>query len=257
MYAFGSNEFGELGLDPPPPREPGKAYPILTLRGWRQFNFPPPPSPPLNPIDPTQTIMLPMRDDIKLYTELFLPEPTLPHPCILIRSPYPFSCPSRNGKVSIERCLKAGYAVVFQLTRGQGQSEGEFRLLKNEANDGYDTIQWVADQSWSNGKVGMRGASYLGSTQIQAARAKPPALKCIAPTAFVGNSVTNVPFTYGVPNKASYMQWQKVLDADKWEDMDVDYSDLIRALDHPKWGPAFRKRPLVDAADDVLSGNKL
>jgi hypothetical protein len=52
VYAFGSNEFGELGVDPPPPRDLNKAYPFLTLRGWRQFHFPPPPSPPPSPPSP-------------------------------------------------------------------------------------------------------------------------------------------------------------------------------------------------------------
>jgi len=227
------------------------------LATWEKAKFAPPPRPPLSPITPTKTTHIIMREGIRLYTELFLPESPKPHPTILTRSPYPFSRASRNGRIAIERLLQAGYAVVFQLTRGQGSSEGEFQLLKNEGNDGYDTIQWIAEQPWCDGKVGMRGASYLGSTQIQAARAKPPALKCIAPTAFVGNSVTCLPFSYGVPCKGSYMQWQTLLDAEDWADLEVDYGDVLGALNHPKWGPAFRKRPLVDAADEVLSGNKL
>ena len=52
------------------------------------------------------------------------------------------------------------------------------------------------------------------------------------------------------------MQWQQVLDAQSWDDMDVVYGDM-NALNHPAWGPAFRHRPLADAAGGVLSGDKL
>ena len=103
-----------------------------------------------------------MRDAVGLYTELFLPESTGAVPAILIRSPYPFARPSRNDRNSIPRFLAAGYAVVFQLTRGQGESEGDFHYYSDDANDGYDTIQWLAEQSWCNGRVGMMGSSYSG-----------------------------------------------------------------------------------------------
>ena len=162
-----------------------------------------------------------MRDGIRLYTEVFLPDVTGAYPAIFMRSPYPYTRPSRNDKHPLSRYQEAGYAVVFQLTRGQGQSEGEFHFFKDDINDGYDAIQWIALQSWSNGKVGMMGASYLGGAQLLAARAKPPALKCIMPTAFVGNCTQCFPFSYGVPKKAPYMQWHQVLDVEQWDDMDV------------------------------------
>ena len=77
--------------------------------------------------------------------------------------------------------------------------------------------------SQCNGRVGMQGVSYQGGTQLLAARAKPPALKCIMPTAFVGNGTRCFPFANGVPNKGPYMQWKQVLDAERWDDMDVAY----------------------------------
>jgi putative CocE/NonD family hydrolase len=76
------------------------------------------------------------------------------------------------------------------------------------------------------------------------------------PTAFIGNCCRFFPFSNGVPNNAPYMQWHQVVDAERWDDMDVVYGDMS-ALNHPVWGKAFRKRPLIDAADDVLSGDKL
>lgn len=226
------------------------------LVAWEKARFTPPPEKSLAPCEPTYIEMIPMRDGVNLYTEVFLPLSSAASPVIFIRSPYPYSRPSRNDKRPINRYQQAGYAVVFQLTRGQGQSQGQFRLLQDDINDGDDAIQWITDQSWCNGNIGMEGASYLGSTQLMAAKVKPPALKCIMPTAFIGNFVHAFPFSYGVPNKGIYMQWQQVLDAERFDDMDVAYGDM-NALNHPTWGPAFRHRPLIDAADGVLSGDKL
>ena len=180
------------------------------LAAWEKARFAPPPEKPLTPSEPTQIEMVPMRDGVSLYTEIFLPLSFAAAPVVFIRSPYPYSRPSRNDKRPISRYQQAGYAVVFQLTRGQGQSQGQFRLLQDDIDDGYDAIQWLTEQPWCNGKVGMEGPSYLGSTQLMAAKAKHPALKCIMPTAFIGNWARCFPFSYGVPNKGPYMQWQQV-----------------------------------------------
>jgi putative CocE/NonD family hydrolase len=72
--------------------------------------------------------------------------------------------------------------VVVQDTRGRFKSDGQFSLFAGEAEDGYDTVAWCASQPWSNGQVGMYGASYFGATQWLAATANPPALKAIVPT---------------------------------------------------------------------------
>ena len=225
------------------------------LVAWEKARFAPSPEPPLNPIEPTLIEMVTMRDGIKLYTEIFLPD-SRPCPAIFSRSPYPYSCLSRNGRTSVEYFLAEGYAMVFQLTRGQGKSEGEFRLLKDDVCDGYDAIQWIADQPWCNGSIGMMGSSYLGNTQLLAARTTPPALKCIMPTAFVGSFTRYFPFANGVPHRGYFMQWHQVADATRLDDMDCIYGDM-NALKHPQWGPAFHHRPLVDAANTVLSGDKL
>ena len=156
----------------------------------------------------------------------------------------------------VERILAEDYVVVFQLTRGQGESEGTFHFFFDDVNDGFDAIQWIAEQDWCNGNVGMAGASYGGNVQLLAARTKPPALKCIMPTAFVGSFTRYFPFAHGVPHRGYFMQWHQVVDAESWGDTDCVYGDMI-ALKHPKWGPALNHRPLVDAANTVLSGDKL
>lgn len=234
------------------------------LEEWNKTRFSPPPEKPTQPTKPTFAKMVELRDGVRLYTEVFLPsKPSMDlldsegaFPAVLSRSPYPFSLPSHNDKRCIKRYLTSGYAVVFQLTRGQGASEGRFRFLLDDINDGYDAVEWIASQPWCDGNVGMEGSSYVGNTQLLAARAKPPALKCIMPTAFLGNVNWGFPFSYGVLNKGPFMQWCQIADAKRWDDTDVAYCDM-NALNHPKWGEAFRKRPVVDAANQVVFGDKL
>ena len=126
----------------------------------------------------------PMRDGVKLATEVYLPPRTGPFPVILQRTPYnqqapnPGSnCDSATGRYFAER----GYAMLNQDTRGRHRSEGEFDAFRQEAADGYDAVEWAAVQRWSNGKVGMIGGSYVGVTQWQAAIEQPPHLVAIAP----------------------------------------------------------------------------
>ena len=69
-----------------------------------------------------------------------------------------------------------GHAVYVQDVRGRFESEGKWDPFRNEANDGYDTIEWVAKQPWSNGQVGLEGGSYLGHVQWRAATQSPPSL---------------------------------------------------------------------------------
>lgn len=231
------------------------------LKQWEKGRFAPAPRPDCSPAQPTFFKDIVMRDGAKLYSEIFLPVgigdiSNCGVPIIVIRSPYPYTRPSRHDKRPISSYVDGGYGVVFQLTRGQGKSEGHFRYYWGDVDDGYDCIDWISAQSWCDGNVGMEGASYLGSTQLLAARSKPPALKCIMPTAFVGNATQCFPFSYGVPNKAVYMQWHEILDAEDPTEMDAAYGDM-NAINHPTWGPAFRKRPLIDAADNVFEGDKL
>ena len=126
----------------------------------------------------------PMRDGVRLATEVYLPADRGRLPVILQRTPYnrrapnPGSnCDSAIGRYFAER----GYAMLNQDTRGRYRSEGEFDAMRQEAKDGYDAVEWAAAQPWSNGKVGMVGGSYVGLTQWQAAIEHPPHLVAIAP----------------------------------------------------------------------------
>ena len=121
-----------------------------------------------------------MRDGITLYADVYRPDVEGPLPVLLQRTPYDKS-QGRTGALEVIRAASHGYAVVIQDTRGRYASEGEFYPFLDEANDGFDTVQWCADQPWSTGKVGMFGRSYVGATQWLCAITNPPNLTCIAP----------------------------------------------------------------------------
>ena len=234
---------------------PDQSY-LNQLDCWKKSKYSPPPESALSPRTPTQIEMVPMRDDVNLYTEIFLPEGEGPFPVILHRSPYPMYRPSRHDFWPLSRYLEAGYVYVFQNTRGQYKSEGQFHFHFDDVDDGYDCIEWIAAQSWCNGNLGMEGSSYAGATQLLAAKTKPAILKCIMPTAFCGSTATFYPFANGIPVRGLFLQWHKVADTESMADLECAYGDM-RIIEDPVWGEAYYKRPLINAADHLLDGDKL
>jgi hypothetical protein len=126
-----------------------------------------------------QTYAVAMRDGIHLSTDVYGAVSGFPKPVLLMRTPYD----KRGVKTTAERFAGAGYAAVVQDTRGAFASEGKYVHYNNDDQDGYDTIEWIVRQPWSNGRVGMWGASHPGEVQWLAAAGRPPGLLVIAPTA--------------------------------------------------------------------------
>jgi len=123
-------------------------------------------------------VKVPMRDGIHLSTNVFHPQAPGRYPAILVRTPYGKGtalAPFYRGFV------ERGYAFVIQDVRGMRGSEGIFRPLDQEGQDGDDTLNWIAAQPWSDGKVGMIGGSYLGIAQWEVAVHGNPHLKAIFP----------------------------------------------------------------------------
>lgn len=127
-----------------------------------------------------KNVMVPMRDNVRLATDIYRPMEQGPAPVLLVRLPYNKDLPTVLA-FPLDRFLQEGYVVVMQDQRGRHSSEGEFTLTLDEARDGVDTIAWITRQPWSNGEVAMFGASSLGIPQWLAARERPPALRTIAP----------------------------------------------------------------------------
>jgi len=123
-----------------------------------------------------------MSDGVHLATDVWLPEGRGPFPVLLTRTPYH----RHHAEASVDFSQEAqtytnwGYAYVIQDTRGKYDSEGAFHPF-DEAGDGQDTLDWIAEQKWCNGRIGMVGKSYMGLVQIPAAIGGHEALKCIVP----------------------------------------------------------------------------
>lgn len=122
-------------------------------------------------------LKIPMRDGVELCANVFLPSAAGSFSTLLQRTPYRKAAGVTSA---IQPFVRAGYAVVVQDVRGRGHSEGVFKQFEQEENDGFDTIAWIARQSWSNQRVGLFGGSYTGISAWRAAIARPPALKAIA-----------------------------------------------------------------------------
>lgn len=125
-------------------------------------------------------VPVPMRDGTVLKANIFWPAGEGPFPVLVERTPYGKNVPIPMGFDAVD-AARAGYIVVRQDTRGSFASEGEWKPFEHERNDGYDTIEWAAALPKSNGKVGMFGGSYTGSTQWSSAITQPPHLTVIAP----------------------------------------------------------------------------
>ena len=98
-------------------------------------------------------LAVPMRDGIILYADLYLPDMEGPFPTIIQRTPYDKSSHLSNQMLDPIKAAKAGYAFVIQDSRGRYTSEGIFNVFVDEMDDGYDTIEWAANQPWSTGKI--------------------------------------------------------------------------------------------------------
>ncbi|WP_422367368.1 CocE/NonD family hydrolase [Pelagibius sp.] len=127
-------------------------------------------------------VMVPMRDGVKLATDIYLPAKAKEFvggrfPAILVRTPYDKTRLGDHASiVRLREYALHGYVVVAQDCRGRHRSEGEFYPFVNETNDGHDTLEWIGEQPWFNGKAGTIGTSYNAQTQSSLATTAAPFL---------------------------------------------------------------------------------
>ncbi|MBI2297690.1 MAG: CocE/NonD family hydrolase [Armatimonadetes bacterium] len=182
-----------------------------------------------------QTVMVPMRDGVKLATEVFLPQGDGPWPVILARTPY-----SRKAGQGIAAGLNlAGYAVVAQDVRGRFDSEGENKPFMfdgwGKQQDGYDACQWIVAQTWCNGMIGTWGGSALGITQVLTAGANPPGVAAQHISVCTGSLYHHAAYIGGAYCQALVDGWVagNKFDAEALELMrtHTTYDDYWRGLD--------------------------
>lgn len=149
-----------------------------------------------------ETVFLPMEDGVKLYTSIYTPQSGGANPVILVRTPYNFRFQGEDAfsyRGIGDYYSARGYAVVIQTIRGKYDSEGTYLLLSNrEINDGFTTIQWIAQQSWCNGKIAIMGVSHDGYDALAAGIRNPPALKLILAGGAPGDLRVDAFFSNGV-----------------------------------------------------------
>ena len=131
-------------------------------------------------VEENYRIPVPMRDGINLYADIYHPITDKNIPTILVRIPYSLTLTNSVKSEAIARFwARRGYHVVIQATRGRYQSEGEFYPLRNERNDGVDTLNWLSSQAWYDGRLGMWGGSAFGHTQWVLADQENPGPKAL------------------------------------------------------------------------------
>jgi hypothetical protein len=158
------------------------------------------------PASPQPTeIFVAMRDGVKLAANVYLPAGAGPWPVILTRTPY-LKDGRFYGAASAARYTAAGYAFVVQDVRGKGHSQGFYAAFVDDIPDGYDTVEALAAEPWSNGAIGITGASAMGITSNLAAVASPPHLKA-AYVIVAPNETFTTSYLGGVPKEKDTVGW--------------------------------------------------
>src|SRR5262249_19699841 len=144
--------------------------------------YPPPRGPHQVTVD--RSVMVPMRDGIKLATDIYRPADLSGKlPVILMRTPYGKQGDAGQGNIFASN----GYVVVVQDVRGKFESEGEYKIYNGDVTDWTDAFNWIGKQPWSNQKIGSFGCSYQGEQQIIAAQQHHPFHIAAIPQAAGGN----------------------------------------------------------------------
>ena len=177
-----------------------------------------------------KTHRVPMRDGVKLATDVVLPkgQPDAKWPAVLVRTPY--NRRGSIGKMAASILPVTGFAAVVQDLRGRFDSEGEDYPVHagcgwGKVQDGYDTIEWIAKQPWCNGKVGTVGPSAMGATQNLTLPTQPPHLVCAFVMVAPSDMYNQATHWGGAPRQVLAINWTKAHGFDRRN------LDLFRA--HP------------------------
>lgn len=166
-----------------------------------------------------EELTIPLRDGIltSAFAYRLDKEANEEYPTIIVRTPYARINQGKGCFVEGDSTLadgiayaRASYSYVIQHVRGTYTSDGNYNAVSQEKNDGYDSIEWVAAQPWSNGNIGIRGASYLGMTAWQAAISAPPSLKAASISVSPENYYREAFYNQGIPHHSLNISWPEV-----------------------------------------------
>lgn len=216
-------------------------------------------------IPPTQITNVRVRDGINIAVAIYLPKTPGKYPTLFAASPYRFDnnllppTPQFLWRETgpIAWYLDHGYAFVHMDVRGTGRSEGEYRFLDvKEQQDFYDVIEWIAQQPWSDGKVGGIGQSYYAMTQWFMAAQNPPHLACIAPYDGLIDAYRGFSYTGGIPGKFTATWYNGELrglnqypSAGPARYLDWDLAN--EAFKHPTYDAFWKERSAAEQLDKI------
>jgi uncharacterized protein len=187
-------------------------------------------------------VKIKMRDNVELVADIVRPAGDGKYPVILERTPYGREILSH---LEGDWWARRGYVHIVQDVRGRNQSDGEWHPFVHERKDGYDTIDWIVKQPWSDGKIGMIGGSYVGWVQWAAAVEQHPALKCIVPQVSPPDPFFNFPIDHGVPMLFGALWWSNFVKEKKVPPIPEIPKDLEK----------LKTLPLSKVDDEVLGRN--
>ncbi len=207
-----------------------------------------------------QKIMMPMRDGIRLATDIYRPKIDKKVPIIFSRTPYNFnSWGDGKQKTSTAKrayeAVKRGYAYVVQNERGRYFSEGEWDILGIPLTDGYDAFTWMKNQDWSNGKIGTLGCSSTAEWQMAVAALDHPSHAAMVPQGYgagvgrVGNINEQGNWYRGGVEQMLFFSWLYGVEQDKFKPRipaGATQEDLIRISRFYDLSP---ENPKVDMAE--------
>ena len=221
-----------------------------------------------------QKVMMPMRDGVRLSTDIYRPKSGEKVPVIFSRTPYNFNTwqNEKENFRTMERAYEAiqhGYAYVVQNERGRYFSEGEWDILGVPLTDGYDAFSWMSKQVWSNGKIGTLGCSSTAEWQMAVAALDHPSHAAMVPQGFgagigtVGEYFEQGNWYRGGAEQLLFPSWLYSVEHDKFKPRipeDASQEDLIRisrfydlAPSNPpvNWAESFKHLPLQDLLKNV------
>jgi putative CocE/NonD family hydrolase len=214
-------------------------------------------------------VMVPMRDGVRLATDIYRPrEVEADLPTIFMRTPYNFNSTREYMLRQITGFVSSGYAFVVQNERGKFFSEGEWEILGFPRSDGYDALTWIAEQPWSNGKVGTIGCSSSAEWQMALAAADHPAHTAMVPMAAgagigrVGGFFEQGNWYRGGVFQMLFASWLYGVQNTQRPTFpgDLSQEDLVRLskyfdlapnMPEVEWGTAFKHLPLMEIMESV------
>ena len=202
-----------------------------------------------------QKVMMPMRDGIRLATDIYRPKGEGKHPVVFSRTPYNFNTwvdgKMVNGPLQAAyEAVSRGYVYVVQNERGRFFSEGEWDILGTPITDGYDALEWMSKQKWSNGKVGLIGCSSTAEWQMAVASQNHPALAAMVAQGYgagvgrVGKFMEQGNWYRGGAQQMLFTSWLYGTQHDKMAPVlpkGVQQNDLLRIQKFYDMGPEMPK----------------